>query len=53
MKKLISLLIVSVVVLFLLSIIPSNVLDQNASITNNDGYLTLVPAAPPPRPPIK
>ena len=53
MKKVLSILVIGIVILFLLSFVPSNVLDQEASITNNDGYLTLVPAAPPTRPPIK
>jgi len=54
MKKVLSILVIGLTILFLLSFIPSNTLDQEVSITGDDGYLTLVPAKPPKtKPPTK
>ena len=53
MKKILSILIIGLTILFLLSFIPTNTLDQEVSVGGDDGYLTLVPAAPPKTPPKK
>jgi len=53
MKKVLSILAIGLTILFILSFIPSNTQDQEISLKNNSGYLTLVPAAPPSRPPVK
>ena len=53
MKKIISILVIGITILFLLSFIPSNTIDQDASLGSDDGYLTLVPAKPPKMPPGK
>jgi hypothetical protein len=47
MKKILSILVIGLTILFILSFIPSTTLDQEVSVGSDDGYLTLVPAAPP------
>jgi hypothetical protein len=51
MKKLLIGLVVSLAILILLSFMPSNTIDQDTSLGDDDGYLTLVPAKPPKTPP--
>ena len=51
MKKILSILLIGLAILLLLSFMPSNTLDQNTSMGDDDGYLTLVPAKPPKTPP--
>jgi len=54
MKKVLSILVIGLTILFFLSFIPSNTIDQEVSIGSDDGYLTLVPAKPPKtKPPLK
>jgi hypothetical protein len=53
MKKVLSLLVIGLAILFLLSFLPSNTLDHEITVGSDNGYLTLVPAAPPKTPPIK
>ena len=53
MKKVLSILVIGLTILFLLAFIPSNTLDQQAAVGSDDEYLTLVPAKPPKTPPTK
>jgi hypothetical protein len=53
MKKILSLLVIGLAILFLLSFIPSNTLDQDISLGGGDNFALTVPAAPPKTPPRK
>jgi hypothetical protein len=53
MKKIVSILCVGIIVLLILSIIPSNSIEDKASVENDKEYLTLVPVKPPASPPKK
>jgi hypothetical protein len=52
MKKIISILVISLAILFLLSFIPSNTIVDNNVLGNGDSYAISVPAKPP-KPPQK
>ena len=53
MKKVLSIVVIGLVILFLLSFVPSNTVNDESSFVNDDNYLTLVPAKPPKTPPVK
>ena len=53
MKKILSILVIGLVILFIMSFIPSNTLDQDVSLGSSDNFALTVPAAPPKTPPKK
>ena len=53
MKKVLSILVIGVVILFLLSFVRSSTLNQDVSLTSSNDFALTVPAAPPKSPPIK
>ena len=53
MKKLLSILVIGLTVLFLLSFIPSNTMDEDATLGSNDSFALTVAAKPPKTPPRK
>jgi len=53
MKKVLSILIIGLAILFILSFIPSNTVNQDVSIVSNDNFALTIPAAPPKTPPRK